>query len=81
MYVFNDLYVLSRVKITHQQLNIWDCEVKLVFQLEGLTVDGQHKSVLPNLNEVELQYLENLESLCNGSIHVLGLHNLTTVIV
>ncbi|KAJ0103351.1 hypothetical protein Patl1_04641 [Pistacia atlantica] len=60
-------------------LEICNCEVKVILQLEGLTADGQHKFLLPNLKEVRLNFLKELESLCKGPSHVLGLQNLTNL--
>ncbi|XP_031281261.1 disease resistance protein At4g27190-like [Pistacia vera] len=63
-----------------EYLSIWNCGVKVVFQLGDLAVDGQsHQLSFPSLKNLELRGLKELEGLCNGSKHVLSLQNLTTL--
>ncbi|KAJ0102166.1 hypothetical protein Patl1_04635 [Pistacia atlantica] len=63
-----------------EDLRIWNCRVKVVFQLGDLAVDGQsHQLSFPSLKKFDLRGLKELEGLCNGSQHVLSLQNLTTL--
>ncbi|XP_031281259.1 uncharacterized protein LOC116139735 [Pistacia vera] len=53
-----------------EYLKIWNCGVKVVFQLGDLAVDGQsHQLSFPSLKKLELRGLKELEGLCNGSKH------------
>ncbi|XP_031254998.1 disease resistance protein At4g27190-like isoform X2 [Pistacia vera] len=58
-----------------EELQIENCGVKVVFQLEDLIIERQqHELSLPRLN-----HQEELEGLCKGPAHVLRLENLTTL--
>ncbi|KAJ0087649.1 hypothetical protein Patl1_33119 [Pistacia atlantica] len=71
--------ILSRLRggffQNFEELRITNCGVKEVFQMEG----QQHELSLPKLKSLELNHLEELDSLCKGPAHVLRFENLTTL--
>ncbi|KAJ0088316.1 hypothetical protein Patl1_33101 [Pistacia atlantica] len=63
-----------------EELQIENCEVRVVFHLEDLIIERQqHELSLPKLKRLFLLNLEELESLCKGPAHALRLKNLTTL--
>lgn len=80
-HLYNEIPSLLRHGLKNLgKLNIVEFGVQVIFQLESITGDGRERKLsLPSLKEMELEYLPELEFLCNGPTQFLCLQNLTCV--
>lgn len=77
--MYNEIPSLLRHGLRNvEKLNTVEFGVQVIFQLKSTTGDGQERKLsLQNLKEIELEYLPELEFLCNGPTQFLCLQNLT----